>query len=83
MNKPKFNYDKIKEDYLINDEDDDRIYDIKMALTMLTPVERKIFLTYTELGSYSATAREFSVSSPTIKSYILDIKNKIFQIIQK
>lgn len=72
-----FDYNLIKDDYQINDDDDDMLYAIKEALTRLTTVEKKIFLTYCELGTYSATARQFNVTSPTIKSYINQIKNKI------
>lgn len=74
-----FDYNLIKDDYQINDDDDDMLYAIKEALTRLTSVEKKIFLTYCELGTYSATARQFNVTSPTIKSYINQIKNKILK----
>lgn len=74
-----FDYNLIKDDYQINENDDDTLYAIKEALTRLTTVEKKIFLTYCELGTYSATARQFNVTSPTIKSYINQIKNKILK----
>lgn len=66
-----------EEEYDITIEDDDRMYEIKSALQSLRPVERKIFLTYVESGTYSETARQFRVSVPTAKRYIVEIKNKI------
>lgn len=50
---------------------------IKDALRLLKPYERTIFLTYVEKGSYAATARKFKVSTPTARTYILQIKEKI------
>ena len=58
-------------------EDDDRMKRIKDALQSLKPVERKIFLTYVESGTYSETARQYNVSVPTAKKYLIEIKNKI------
>lgn len=72
-----------EEDYEINNNDDDRIYSIKEALKRLRPVERKIFLTYVELGTYSGVAREFGVSVPTACNYIRNIREKIKTIIDK
>lgn len=74
-------YDLIKKDYEINDEDDDRLYRIKTALAELRPMERKIFLVYTELGSFAAVARQFNVSAPTAKTYINNIKDKILSLL--
>lgn len=70
-------YELISKDYIINDNDDDTIRTIKEAIAKLTPAERKIWLTYVEFGTYSDTAREYSVSAPTAKTKILEIKNKI------
>lgn len=75
--KSPINYDLIKQDYEINDEDDDVLYNIKKALAELRPMERKIFLVYTELGSFAGVARQFNVSAPTAKTYINNIKDKI------
>lgn len=73
----RFDYNLIKDDYLPNDMDDDRLRNVKDAIMELTPAERKIFLTYVETESYAATAREYNVSAPTAKAYILTVKNKI------
>lgn len=78
-----FNYDLIRQDYEINDNDDDRLYDIKTALAELRPMERKIFLAYTEMGTFAAVARLFNVSSPTAKQYCISIKNKILNLMEK
>lgn len=69
------------EEYLTpTEEDDDQMIGIKENLRKLRPVELKIFMTYVDLGTYAATAREFNVSAPTIKSYINKIKEKIICI---
>lgn len=67
------------EDYTVNDEDDDLMVAIKEAIAGLRPVERKIWLTYAETGSYAATARVFNVSPPTAKSYLVKVRNKILK----
>ena len=69
-------YDEV--DYLtVTDEDDDRIVRIKEMLKGLRKVERDIFLTYVEEGTYAAVARRYNVSAPTAKTYINAIKNKL------
>ena len=72
-----------EKEYGITMEDDDRMYKIKDAIQALRPVERKIFLTYVESGTYSETARQFKVSVPTAKRYIVEIKNKIISKIEE
>lgn len=64
-------------DYLPTEEDDDRMLMIKNALQSLRPIERKIWLTYTELGTYTAVAREYNVSVPTAAKYLKIIRKKI------
>lgn len=68
-------------DYLPTPQDDDEMLLIKSALQGLRPIERKIFLTYTELGTYTATAKEYRVSVPTAAKYIKIIRNKIQKFI--
>lgn len=80
MRKKNMNREDIEEYITITEEDDDVMVDIKTRLRELKPMERKIFLTYTELGTFAATAREFNVSPPTIKTYINNIKEKILCI---
>ena len=65
------------EDYAITPEDDDEMYRLKSAIFSLPAIQRKIFLAYTEIGTYAGTAREFGVSTPTIKSYLKTIKKNI------
>lgn len=72
-----------EEDYEFNIEDDDMMYAIKEAIKSLRPVERKIFLTYVELGTYSGVAREYGVSVPTACNYIRNIRERIKTIIDK
>lgn len=64
-------------DYEVNDEDDDRMWWIKDAIASLRPVERKIFLTFTECGTFAETGRIFNVSTPTARSYVNEIREKI------
>lgn len=60
-------------------DDDEEIYALKEAISRLNTIQRQIFLTYTELGTYAATAREYGVSVPTIKHYLNEIRKKIFE----
>lgn len=73
-----FDYDLIQKDYLPNaDEDDDTLLGVKTCIQALSRMERRILLTYVELGTYAAAAREFNVSAPTIKHYLQSILEKI------
>ena len=60
-------------------DDDEEIYALKDAISRLPTIQRQIFLTYTELGTYAATAREYGVSVPTMKKYLAEIRKKIFE----
>ena len=73
----KITKEDIEEYITITDEDDDTMVEIKTRLRKLKPMEQRIFLTFTHLGTYAATAREFNVSPPTIKTYINNIKEKL------
>ena len=72
----------IDEDYtVVTDEDDDEMLLIKEAISKLNGVQRKIYLSYVENGTYTATAEEFGVSIPTIKTYINNINGIIREYI--
>lgn len=73
------NLEELEEDYKITDEDDDEMMLIKNAVFALPTVQRKIWLTYTEIGTYAGTAKEYGVSVPTIKKYLKEIREKIFE----
>ena len=73
----KFEYDLIAKDYLPNDEDDDRLIVTKECIQALSKMERRILLTYVELQTYAASAKEFHVSPPTFKSYLQGILEKV------
>lgn len=74
------NYEKWKDEYLPNDmEDDDKMLHIKEAVDSLNSIQKKIFLTYAELGTYAAVAREFKVCTSTAKKYIKHIKELIYE----
>lgn len=60
------------------DRDDDDMLHIKEAVEALSYIEKKVFLQYTELGSYAALARLYGVSKPTAKKYITTIRDKIY-----
>lgn len=67
-----------EEDYITPSvEDDDEMLLIKEAITKLNGVQRKIYLSYVVNGTYTATAQEFGVSIPTIKTYINNINGII------
>ena len=70
------------EDYEPNSmEDEERIFKIKQAIQELRPVERTIFLTYAEGGTYTSVAKTYKVSVPTAKKYILEVAEKILKMI--
>ena len=62
----------IEEEYTGHDPgEDDEVYWIKEALVRaLNPLERKIYVTYLERGTYAATAKAFKVSTPTLAKYV-------------
>lgn len=54
--------------------EDDELYWTKECLkNEFTPVQRKIFITYLELGTYKETAELFKVSQPTVQKYIKNL----------
>lgn len=65
----------------VMDTDDDEMVLIKEAIMSLNDVQRKIYLTYVEQGTYTGTAKLFKVSNTTIKSYIGKIKEKIMEYV--
>lgn len=72
--------DDIKEYITITEEDDDKMANLKTKLQNLRPFQLRIFLTYVHTGKYSETAKEFGVTSPTIKEYINRIKKELLCI---
>lgn len=78
----KMEYNKWKLDYIPDNwGDDDEMYRIKEVIDSLPFVQKKIFLTYAELGSYAAVGREFGVSTPTARTYIREIRDKIMELL--
>lgn len=73
----------IEEEYTEhNPLEDDELFWLKEALTnALNPLERKIFLSYVEAGTYAATAKYFKVSTPTLSKYINTLRMKITQYV--
>lgn len=73
-----FDYDLIQKDYIPSfGEDDDRLYCAKECVQALSKMEKRILLTYVELQTYAASAREFHVSAPTFKHYLQGILEKV------
>lgn len=75
-------YKGLEFDYMTIDiSSDDGVDDTRLsmyeAIRHLTDVERKIFLTYVELGTYVKTAEVFRVNPATVKAYITNVRNKI------
>lgn len=85
MKKKKNISELIEEEYLIhNDQEDDELYWLKEALkNALTPLERKIYITYLENETYAATAKVFKVSVPTVSKYISGLKSKIINYVDE
>ena len=73
-----FYYDLIQKDYVPSfEEDDDRLFGAKECVQALSKMEKRILLTYVELQTYAASAREFHVSAPTFKNYLNGILAKV------
>lgn len=65
-----------------NLEEDDEVYLLKEALkNALNTLERKIYISYLENGTYAATAKQFRVTAPTLKKYIDGLKIKILEYV--
>lgn len=79
--KKPFDYDFIKADYELQENsfiyEDERLYEVKEAIEHLTRAEKRILLTYIELGTYSDTAKEYNVCGSTVKAYIEPIIDKL------
>lgn len=73
-----FNYDLIQDDYVPDDiKDDDKMYLCKSCVQSLNRMEKRILLTYVELQTYAAAAKEFNVSPPTFRKYVQGILEKV------
>lgn len=65
------NMELIEEEYMEHlDEDDDELYWTKEAIAKMSKLQRKIYVTYLECGTYAGTAKVFKVSVPTLKKYV-------------
>lgn len=73
----------IEEEYTThNDWENDEVYWLKEALlNALNPLERKIYITYLENGTYAAVAKMFKVTTPTVSRYINNLKTKIIDYV--
>lgn len=71
-------YEGLRIDYCtVTEEDDDEMRRYKKAVDSLNEVDRRLWLLYCELGSYSAIARFLQNSPPTAKKVLSKIRQKI------
>lgn len=63
------------------DTDNDEMYHIKEAIRKLTPLQRKIYVTYLECGTYTDTAKAFKVAVPTVKKYLTRLTERITEYV--
>ncbi len=69
---------KIEDEYRPTSGDDDYFLTLKTAIfEELTEVERRLFITYCEIGSYAGLARFYHNSTPTARKRIKEIKAKL------
>lgn len=66
----RYNLDGLIIDYSPNEEDDDRIREIKERIMRLPLPKKKIMLIWIESGSFSKTAKVLGVSVPTVSKYV-------------
>lgn len=72
----------IEEDYMEHSpEEDDEMFWIKEALRGFSPLERKIYVTYLETGTYTGTAQAFKVSVPTLQAYVKKLTARIAEFV--
>lgn len=73
-------YEKWAVEYEPNEfEDDDKMLHIKEVVDSLNYIQKKIWLTYCEIGTYAGTARAFGVCVPTVKKYLKHIKTILYE----
>lgn len=71
-------YEEYEGDYLADSpEDDDTMRALRERIRNLPLPERKIFIMYTELGTYSEVAKILKCSVPTVSKKIREIREKI------
>lgn len=71
-------YEDYEGDYLRPDpEDDDTLRGIRERIAALPLPERRIFIMYTEYGTYSEVAKILKCSVPTVSKKIREIRKKI------
>ena len=71
-------YEEYEGDYLADKpNDDDTMRALRERIRNLPLPERKIFIMYTELGTYSEVAKILKCSVPTVSKKIREIREKI------
>lgn len=71
-------YEEYEGDYLTDrPEDDDTMLELRRRIRNLPLPERKIFIMYAELGTYSEVAKILKCSVPTVSKKIREIREKL------
>lgn len=70
-----FPINDLEEEYLsINDEDDDKMLNLKQAIKNLNPIDKNIILLYIHTASYRKAAELLGISASTLLLKINKIK---------
>lgn len=73
-------YQGLFEDYCtVTAEDDDEMRRVKHAVSALNEVDRRIWVLFCEIGTYSGLARLLQNSPPTAKKKVCEIRGKIME----
>ena len=73
-------YEVYEADYLADSpEDDDTMRALRERIRDLPLPERRIFIMYTEFGTYSEVAKVLKCSVPTVSKKIREIREKILK----
>ena len=71
-------YEEYEGDYLTDSPaDDDNMRELRERIRNLPLPERRIFIMYTELGTYSEVAAILKCSVPTVSKKIREIREKL------
>lgn len=77
-----YDYDIYSVDYLnAGGDDDDYMARVRDAINSLPLAEKRMFVMYTEFGTYSEVAKQLKCSVPTISKHIKKIRKKIIECI--
>lgn len=81
MSATTINFQMLEKEYGYNEEDDDRLHNVKEAVASLSEPDRRIIHLYAEEGSMRKVASYIRVSPATAFHYIWKIREKIFEML--